>query len=164
MDSELRYAARAEAREGGPPRVSGEEGRIVLDLATPRELGGSGGDGASAEGLLAAGYAACLLSALRYEATRTGADLKGAEVFCLADVSAQDGTFRIGFSLEVSLPSTPKEQAQQLLDSALAAWPFGPSRDQQRPAIALRPRTERVSPDALGAVRQEATAGRGYGG
>jgi osmotically inducible protein OsmC len=153
---ELRYVARADAREGTPPSLTGEGGRLALDLATPRELGGSGGNGASAEGLLAAGYAACLLSALRYEAARQGTDLNGAEVSCLADVSGQDGNFQVRFSLEVSLPSVPGDHAQALLDSALEAWPFGSAHDRQHPAEQQRPES--------GNDRQEATAGRGYGG
>ncbi len=161
---ELRYVARADAREGTPPRLTGEEGRISLNLATPRELGGSGGDGVSAEGLLAAGYAACLLSALRYEATRQRIDLNGAEVSCLADVSGQDDTFQVRFSLEVSLPSISGDQAQALLNSALGAWPFGSAHDQQHPAVRLRSEGGRGVNNALQEVRQEATAGRGYGG
>jgi osmotically inducible protein OsmC len=51
-------------------RTQTADGRVDLDLAVPREMGGSG-DGANPEQLFAAGYAACSHSALNIEVTLT---------------------------------------------------------------------------------------------
>jgi organic hydroperoxide reductase OsmC/OhrA len=43
-----------------------------VSLTTPRELGGPGGHGANPEKLLAAGYAACCLGAMKFVASHGG--------------------------------------------------------------------------------------------
>ena len=56
----------AEALSTGAGRqghVRTTDGRVDLDLATPKEMGGSG-EGANPEQLFASGYAACFHSAL----------------------------------------------------------------------------------------------------
>lgn len=48
--------------------VTVEDGSLILTLSTPKALGGAGGEGTNPEQLLAAGYAACFLSAVRFVA------------------------------------------------------------------------------------------------
>ncbi|WP_447406506.1 Ohr family peroxiredoxin, partial [Clostridium perfringens] len=42
-----------------------EDGRVDVQLSTPRELGGAGGEGTNPEQLFAAGYSACFIGALK---------------------------------------------------------------------------------------------------
>ena len=59
------YTAIATATgEGRNGHTRSSDGRVDLDLAVPKEMGGSG-DGANPEQLFAAGYAACFHSALK---------------------------------------------------------------------------------------------------
>ncbi len=45
--------------------TSTKDGALEVKLATPKELGGPGGEGTNQEQFFAAGYSACFLSALR---------------------------------------------------------------------------------------------------
>jgi len=69
------YTAEALATGAGREgHVRTTDGRLDLDLAIPKDMGGNG-DGANPEQLFAAGYAACFHSALQAVARRAKADL-----------------------------------------------------------------------------------------
>ena len=60
---EILYTAHATASGGG--REDGhsktDDGKLDVKLSTPKEMGGSGGDGTNPEQLFATGYSACFL-------------------------------------------------------------------------------------------------------
>src|SRR5258708_31848981 len=64
------YRAKAKATGGRDGRAVSSDGALNVKLATPRELGGPGGEGTNPEQLFAAGYSACFLSALKFVAAR----------------------------------------------------------------------------------------------
>ena len=162
MPTELNYAAQAIAHEGAPPRVSTSDERIDLELSTPEELAGAGGPGTNAEQLLAAGYAACLLSALRLAALKQGVSIEGADVRCTLNLTGQEDRFDAAVTLEADIPSVPEETARALLDTAMRAWPFAADRGARLPQVGLSgaPRGGGEAPDLQ--VRQEAAEGGGY--
>jgi osmotically inducible protein OsmC len=59
------YTATATATGGRTGTATSSDGKLKVDLATPRELGGAGGDGTNPEQMFAAGYAACFIGAMR---------------------------------------------------------------------------------------------------
>ncbi len=59
------YTAVATAHGGRDGHVKSSDGALEVDLKTPKELGGPGGNGTNPEQLFAAGYAACFESALK---------------------------------------------------------------------------------------------------
>ena len=65
MSVEVKYKTSAIAIGGRDGRTHTEDGKIDLQLAVPKELGGPGGEGTNPEQLFAAGYAACFLGAVR---------------------------------------------------------------------------------------------------
>jgi len=100
------------------------DGRVDLDLAIPREMGGSG-DGANPEQLFAAGYAACFHSALQLVAREAKVDLGGSSVGALVGIGATDnGGFGLQVTLEIVVPDLPHEQATRLADRAHQVCPY----------------------------------------
>jgi Ohr subfamily peroxiredoxin len=64
------YRAHANATGGRDGRGITDDGRLDVRLATPRELGGAGGEGTNPEQLFAVGYSACFLGAMKFVAAR----------------------------------------------------------------------------------------------
>lgn len=100
------------------------DGKVDVQLATPKEMGGSG-EGTNPEQLFAAGYAACFHSALRLVAKQAGADINDSAVGAKVGIGPNDaGGFGLAVTLEVSLPHLSREQAQELADKAHQVCPY----------------------------------------
>ncbi len=76
-----------------------DDGRLNVNLSTPKGLGGDDGSGTNPKQLFAAGYAACFIGAI-------------------------DGGFGIAVKLAVSLGDMDKAQAQTLVDKAHLVFPY----------------------------------------
>ncbi|MHA6822841.1 organic hydroperoxide resistance protein [Ralstonia pseudosolanacearum] len=119
------YRAHANATGGRDGRAATDDGRLDVRLATPRELGGAGGEGTNPEQLFAAGYSACFLGAMKFVAARDKLRLP-------ADVSVQGsvgiGAIPNGFGIEVdlaiSLPGMDRAEAQTLIERAHIVCPY----------------------------------------
>jgi Ohr subfamily peroxiredoxin len=131
MPHDLRYRTVAVARDGAPPWVRSDDGALQAELSTPEALGGAGGAGTNAEQLLAAGYAACLLSAMRFEGLRHGLDAGGAEVRCRVELTGSEAGFSVDVALEATAPRLGSEDARRLLEAACAAWPYAEGRERK---------------------------------
>lgn len=119
------YTARALATgDGRDGQARTDDGKLVVDLASPAQMGGDG-NGTNPEQLFAAGYAACFHSALRVVARRAKADVTGSTVRAEVDLgSIGSGAFGIGVRLEVSLPELDVEEARTLVDAAHQVCPY----------------------------------------
>ncbi|PYI68454.1 organic hydroperoxide resistance protein [Arthrobacter livingstonensis] len=119
------YTARALATgDGRDGQARTDDGKLVVDLASPAQMGGDG-NGTNPEQLFAAGYAACFHSALRVVARRAKADVTGSTVRAEVDLgSIGSGAFGIGVRLEVSLPELDAEEARTLVDAAHQVCPY----------------------------------------
>lgn len=117
----------AEALSTGAGRnghVATTDRRIDLDLAAPKELGGSG-NGANPEQLFAAGYAACFHSAMQGVARAQKIDIEGSSVGARVSIGSNgEGGFELAVLLEVTVPGVPAEQAQALADAAHQVCPY----------------------------------------
>ena len=117
----------AEALSTGAGRnghVRTTSGTVNLDLAIPKETGGSG-NGANPEELFAAGYAACFHSALQMVARSQKATLTDTSVGSLVHVLPNgDGGFVLAVTLEVVIPEMAHEQAQALAEAAHQVCPY----------------------------------------
>ncbi|TEA78954.1 organic hydroperoxide resistance protein [Allopusillimonas ginsengisoli] len=119
------YRAQATATGGRDGRAVSSDGVLDIKLATPKELGGAGGDGTNPEQLFAAGYSACFLGALKFVAARE-------KVALPADTNIQGtvgiGPIPTGFGIEVelkiSVPGVDRDQAQALVDKAHIVCPY----------------------------------------
>jgi osmotically inducible protein OsmC len=124
------YTARATStggRAGGHAKSS--DGRLEVNLDTPKAMGGNDGPGTNPEQLFAAGYSACFLGAVKAVARKQNITVPdGASV--TADVgfgplAGSDGKrFGISAALEVELPGMERAQAQALVDAAHQVCPY----------------------------------------
>ena len=119
------YTAEALATgEGRDGHGRTSDGKLDLDLAIPKEMGGSG-NGTNPEQLFAVGYAACFHSALRLVAGQQKADVSDSAVGARVSLGQLDnGGFGLAVELEVTLPNLDHEAAQQLAEQAHQVCPY----------------------------------------
>ncbi len=117
----------AEALSTGSGRdghVRSTDGRVDLDLAIPKEMGGSG-DGANPEQLFAAGYAACFHSALQAVARSRKLDLADPSVGGRVGIGPNDqGGCQLEVLLEITLPGLSPENGRELAEAAHQVCPY----------------------------------------
>jgi Ohr subfamily peroxiredoxin len=119
------YRANATATGGREGHGAASDGRLDVKLSTPKELGGSGGDGTNPEQLFAVGYSACFLGAMKFVA--------GKEKVALPDSTSVNGLVGIGpvptgFAIEVelkiSVPGLPRKQVEDIVAKANVVCPY----------------------------------------
>ncbi len=120
------YTASATATGGREGRARSSDGALDVQLATPREMGGSGGEGTNPEQLFATGYAACFLSALQLVAGRAKTPLP-AEASLEGRVGigpAGGGGFGLQVELRLDAPGLERAQAEALMRKAHEVCPY----------------------------------------
>ena len=100
------------------------DGRVDLDLAMPKAMGGSG-EGANPEQLFAAGYAACFHSALQAVARAQKVDVRDSSVGALVHIGPNgQGGFGLAVELEIVLPTSTRPWPRQLAEAAHQVCPY----------------------------------------
>ena len=94
------YTAELTANNGRNGHVRSSDGSVDLDLSAPPALGGSGKPGANPEQLFAAGYSACFIGAMQYQAMQQ--KLRPGKVTIDAKVSIGPAEGDNGFTLAVA--------------------------------------------------------------
>jgi Ohr subfamily peroxiredoxin len=121
------YSTKATVTGGRDGRAQTEDGKLDLKLATPKELGGPGGDATNPEQLFAAGYSACFLSAIKYVAAQ-GKIQVPADAGVTASVGVgprDDGRgFGLDVALEIALPGLERAVAEDLVSRAHVVCPY----------------------------------------
>jgi lipoyl-dependent peroxiredoxin len=107
---------------GRDGHVETADGRISLDLAYPRELGGTGA-GSNPEQLVAMAYAACFSGALSAAARKRMIALPRVEVTCSVSLHRLDGADALSFDIVAHLPGLQADQADSLIAEARASCP-----------------------------------------
>ncbi len=126
MPTQVLYRTSVTATGGRDGAARSEDGRVDVQLSTPRELGGAGGAGTNPEQLFAAGYAACFIGALRV----AGKELRltvPSDTSIVATVGIgprSEGGFGITADLLVRLPGLPREDAEKLVAAAHRICPY----------------------------------------
>lgn len=123
---EILYKTKATASGGRDGRAVSDDQRLDVQLNTPKELGGAGGDGTNPEQLLAAGYSACFLSALKFVALQSKTSLpEDTSVSAEIGIGPNGrGGFDLDIGLSVELPGLPEDQAQDLVNRAHDVCPY----------------------------------------
>jgi Ohr subfamily peroxiredoxin len=126
MSVDVKYTTTATATGGRDGRAATKDGSFDVKLATPKELGGGGGQGNNPEQLFAAGYAACFLGAMKFVASQGGPKVPNdATVTSTVGIGPRsEGGFGITVALDVSLPGVDRAQAQQLVEKAHQVCPY----------------------------------------
>ena len=122
------YTAHATSTGGRTGTTESSDGAIKLALVTPKELGGPGGVGANPEALVAAGYSACFIGAMKAVAAREKIALP-ADVSIKADVSigpmtGKEGAFGISVAMAITVPGMDRTAAEQLVATAHEVCPY----------------------------------------
>lgn len=119
------YHAKATATGGRDGRATSSDNVLDVELTTPKELGGAGGDGTNPEQLFAAGYSACFIGAMKFVAGQQKVQLPADTT-----VTGQVGIGQIpaGFGIEVelvvSIPGMPRAEAEALVQKAHTVCPY----------------------------------------
>ena len=126
MSINVLYRATALATGGRDGHARSQDGRLNIQLSTPRELGGAGGDGVNPEQLFAAGYSACFLGALKVAGQKARVKVPAdAQVTATIGIGPRSvGSFGITADLLVSLPGIEGQQAAALVAAAHQICPY----------------------------------------
>jgi Ohr subfamily peroxiredoxin len=127
MSVDVKYKTSATATGGRDGRSKIEDGSLDVKLTTPKELGGPGGEGNNPEQLLALGYSACFISAMKFVASQGGTAKVPADATVKANIGVgprTDGGFGFDIQLDISLPGVDKAEANTLVEKAHLVCPF----------------------------------------
>jgi Ohr subfamily peroxiredoxin len=127
MSVNVLYSTSAHATGGRDGQSATLDGSFAVKLATPKELGGAGGEGNNPEQLFAAGYAACFIGAMKFVASQE-AGLKIPEdtgVTATVGIGPRsEGGFGLEIALEISLPGLDRKDAESLVAKAHQVCPY----------------------------------------
>ncbi|MET8575189.1 MULTISPECIES: organic hydroperoxide resistance protein [unclassified Streptomyces] len=118
------YTAVATATHGREGRAVASDGKLDVQLAPPRELGGNG-EGTNPEQLFAAGYAACFASALGAVGRQAKVDVSDAAVTGEVSIGKDGPGFALAVTLRIELPeSVDAETGRTLVEQAHQVCPY----------------------------------------
>ncbi|MGW2683599.1 organic hydroperoxide resistance protein [Streptomyces sp. NPDC001414] len=114
--------ATAAGRDG---RAFSSDGKLDVELALQKELGGTG-DGTNPEQLFAVGYAACFATSTQLVAKKEKIDVSGMSVTAeVGLVPNGQGGFQLEVSLRTKLPdSLPREVGRELIKATHKVCPY----------------------------------------
>lgn len=127
MSVNVLYTTAARATGGRDGQAGTLDGNFSVKLATPKELGGAGGEGSNPEQLFASGYAACFIGALKFVSSQGGVAKVPADTTVTATVGIgprSEGGFGLEVSLAVSLPGVDRAAAEELVAKAHEVCPY----------------------------------------
>jgi len=115
------YTAKTHTTGGRDGASRTDDGRLDVKLSSP----GTPGVGTNPEQLLAAGWSACFLSAIRLEAGKRKIRLPAdAAIDAEIDLGSNDGGYLLRARLNVSLPGLAPDVARSLADVAHQICPY----------------------------------------
>ena len=127
IDSAL-YTASATATGGRTGTAKTDDGRLSVQLSTPKGLGGDDGPGTNPEQLFAAGYSACFIGALKAVSARMGkrlpAEVSIASQVGIGPMTGKAGAFNISVAMTVSVPSMDRAELETLVAAAHEVCPY----------------------------------------
>ncbi|GIU48408.1 MULTISPECIES: organic hydroperoxide resistance protein [Shewanella] len=121
------YSATATTTGGRDGKSVSSDNKLSVNLSTPKELGGAGGEGTNPEQLFAAGYSACFIGAMKFVA---GQDKKilSSDLSVEATVGIGGNTAGVGFAIDVelriTLPGMSKTEVEALVEKAHQVCPY----------------------------------------
>ena len=122
------YTAHATSTGGRTGSTESSDGRIRLQLSTPKELGGDGGPGTNPEQLFAAGYSACFIGAMKAVAAsrkiRLPAEVSIQAEVAIGPMTGKPGAFGIAVAMAVRVPGMERAEAEALVAAAHEVCPY----------------------------------------
>ena len=125
MPIEAVYTASATATgDGRNGHVRSVDGVLDFDLAIPKEMGGPGGALTNPEQLFAAGYSACLHSAVKMIAKGNGIDVTDSAIRVEIGLVKGDTGFSLQATITGEIPGVDRNVAADLLAQAHQRCPY----------------------------------------
>jgi lipoyl-dependent peroxiredoxin len=123
---QILYTANATATGGRDGRATSNDEKLNVQLSTPKELGGAGGEGTNPEQLFAAGYSACFIGAMKFVAAAEKIALPATtSVNGLVGIGPNgQGGFGLQVALNVSIPGMERSAAEALVHKAHEVCPY----------------------------------------
>ena len=119
------YTAIATTSGGRDGSAKSSDGNLSVELATPKELGGSGKVGTNPEQLFAAGYAACFENAVLHVARRLNITIAESSATAHVHLSPSGtGGFKLSVDMHIKLPGLDRSQAEELVAKADEVCPY----------------------------------------
>ncbi|EIK95544.1 organic hydroperoxide resistance protein [Pseudomonas sp. M47T1] len=119
------YTATVTATGGRDGRAVSSDKILDVKLATPKALGGAGGEATNPEQLFAAGYSACFIGALKFVAGQAKRALPSdTQITAEVGIGQIPGGFGLDIDLRISLPGLEQADAQALVDAAHLVCPY----------------------------------------
>jgi lipoyl-dependent peroxiredoxin len=120
------YTAETTATNGRNGHVRSSDGSVDLNLSAPSALGGSGKPGANPEQLFAAGYSACFIGAMQYQAMqqklRPG-DIRIDTKVAIGPAEGNNG-FTLAVTMDVHVAELNQAAAEKLVADAHRTCPY----------------------------------------
>jgi len=139
------YTATASATGGRNGKVHSSDGVLDLEVKTPKELGGPGGEFTNPEQLFAAGYSACFDSALSLVARMAKITTGTTQVTAHVSIGKNEsGGFGLAVALEVNVPGVDQATAEELVAKAHQVCPYSNS-IRGNVEVTLKTTTEEVA-------------------
>lgn len=123
---QILYTANATATGGRDGRATSNDEKLNVQLSTPKELGGAGGEGTNPEQMFAAGYSACFIGAMKFVAAAEKIALPATtSVNGLVGIGPNgQGGFGLQVALNVSIPGMERSAAEALVHKAHEVCPY----------------------------------------
>lgn len=120
------YSTTMISNGGRDGRVFSPDNTFVQNLATPKEMGGQGGNDTNPEQLFAAGYSACFNSALSLTLSRHKVNDANPEVEITIELvkDTTDNGFKLAADIDVTLENVSQEEAEQYVEQAHQFCPY----------------------------------------
>ena len=120
------YSTTMISNGGRDGRVFSPDNTFVQNLATPKEMGGQGGNDTNPEQLFAAGYSACFNSALSLILSRHKVNDANPEVEITIELvkDTTDNGFKLAADIDVTLENVSQEEAEQYVEQAHKFCPY----------------------------------------
>ncbi|CAN5776454.1 organic hydroperoxide resistance protein OhrR [soil metagenome] len=120
------YTANATAVNGRNGHARSSDGALDVSLAAPAALGGTGKTGTNPEHLFAAGYAACFIGAMQYQAGQKKIRTGDISIDSQVEIGpASDGKgFALAVTLNVSVAELDDAAAKELVAAAHETCPY----------------------------------------
>ena len=122
------YTAQSTSTGGRTGTTQSSDGRISLNLSTPKELGGDSGPGTNPEQLFASGYSACFIGAMKAVAARQKinlpADVSNTAEVSIGPMTGKAGAFSISVAMKISVPGMERGAAEALVKAAHEVCPY----------------------------------------
>ncbi|MBD8680206.1 organic hydroperoxide resistance protein [Pseudomonas sp. CFBP 13719] len=119
------YTATATATGGRDGRAVSSDKILDVALATPKELGGAGGEATNPEQLFAAGYSACFIGALKFVAGQNKRSIPAdTSITAQVGIGQIPGGFGLDIDLNINLPGLEQADAEALVEAAHQVCPY----------------------------------------